>query len=110
MQLNIDCNYPKNISDDSSVKELNVKDVMAKDISPDYLTYLENTSENNFSQLFEVQDEYNLIYVCNKSEGDIPQISRESVERKAFSKKFNQLSNTFLSNVRKNANIKFFNK
>lgn len=109
-QLDVDCNNPENISNDSSVKELNVKDVMAKDISADYLKYLEDTSENNFSQLFEVDDEYNLIYVCNKSEEGSPLISRESVERRAFSKKFNQLSNTFLSNVRKSANIKFFNK
>ena len=109
-KLDVDCNNPENISNDSSVKELNVKDVMAKDISADYLKYLEDTSENNFSQLFEVDDEYNLIYVCNKSEEGSPLISRESVERRAFSKKFNQLSNTFLSNVRKSANIKFFNK
>ena len=37
-------------------------------------------------------------------------IPRDIVERQAFSKKFNQLSNTYISNIRKSANIKFFNK
>ena len=110
LKLNIDCNISQNVSNDNSVKELNIKDVKAMDISPGYLKFLEETSENNFSQLFEMDGEFNLIFVCNKSEEDLPLVSRESVERRAFSKKFNQLSNTFLSNVRKSANIKFFNK
>ena len=110
LKLDIDCNKTENISNNDLVKELNVKDVVAKDISPEYLKYIEETSKTSFSQLFELDGEYNLIYVCNKIENEVPSISRENVERRAFSKKFNQLSNTFLSNVRKSTNIKFFNK
>ena len=83
---------------------------MAKDISAEYSKYLEEKLINNFSEVFEIDGEYNLIFVCNKSDNVIPSISRENVERRAFSKKFNQLSNTFLSNIRKSTNIKFFNR
>tara|TARA_X000001036_G_scaffold299625_1_gene278733 strand:- start:649 stop:1851 length:1203 start_codon:yes stop_codon:yes gene_type:complete len=110
LKSDIDCNSSENISNNDSVKELNVKDVMAKDISAEYSKYLEETLINNFSEVFEIDGEYNLIFVCNKSDNVIPSISRENVERRAFSKKFNQLSNTFLSNIRKSTNIKFFNR
>ena len=37
-------------------------------------------------------------------------VNREKIETKIFSEKFNQLSNTYLTNLRKNINVKFFAK
>ena len=84
--------------------------MVAKDLSETFLSRIELTEVNNFTDIFDIDGEYNLLYLCKKKESDIGQISRESIERKAFSKKFNQLTNTYLSNIRKSTNIKFFNR
>ena len=92
------------------IKFLKIKDVFAKDLSSDFLKQIENTDEKKFTSIFQIEGEYNIIFLCNKNESEIKAVPRDIVERQAFSKKFNQLSNTFISNIRKSANIKFFNK
>ena len=92
------------------IKFLKIQDMIAKDISDSFLSQIEKTEENNFTNIFDLNGEFNLLFVCKKDESDLKHISRESIERQAFSKKFNQLTNTYLSNLRKSTNIKFFNK
>ena len=81
-----------------------------KDLSNLFRKQLDVSDEKSFTQVFELDGEYNLLYVCEKKVSESGGISREAIERRAFSKKFNQLSNTYLSNIRKSTNIKFFNK
>ena len=81
-----------------------------KDLSNLFRKQLDLSDQNSFTQVFEVDGEYNLLYVCEKKVSKSNVISREAIERRAFSKKFNQLTNTYLSNIRKSTNIKFFNK
>ena len=108
--IQIGCNKfdEKGLSKD--IKYLKIQDILAKDLSEDFLYQIKNTEENNFTSAFEVSGEYNILYICEKNESEMKAIPRDIVERQAFSKKFNQLSNTYISNIRKSANIKFFNK
>ena len=92
------------------IKVLKIEDIVAKDLSDVFLSQINITPEKQFTKIFNVDGEYNLLYICEKNDADIKPMSRDIVERRAFSKKFNQLSNTFISNIRKSANIKFFNK
>ena len=109
-KLNFDCNNVNNKNFNNEIKFLKIKDMVAKDLSETFLSRIELTEVNNFTDIFDLDGEYNLLYLCKKKEADIGKISRESIERKAFSKKFNQLTNTYLSNIRKSTNIKFFNR
>ena len=81
-----------------------------KDLSNLFRQQLSVSDQKSFTQVFELDGEYNLLYVCEKKVSKSNDITREAIERRAFSKKFNQLSNTYLSNIRKSTNIKFFNK
>ncbi len=105
-----DCNSFDKMELNEEIKFLDLKNILAKDMSKVFLEQIEVTKVNNFTEVFEVNNEYNILLICKKDESDVQPISREIVERRAFSKKFNQLSNTYLSNIRKSANIKFFNK
>ena len=108
--LETNCNNLNEMDLNDEIKFLEINDISAKDLSSVFLDQIETTPVNKFTKVFEIDGEYNLIFVCEKNDSQIKPISREIVERRAFSKKFNQLSNTYLSNIRKSTNIKFFNK
>ncbi len=107
---NISCNNIKESEIEEEIKFLKINDMASKDLSDLFLNQLDISKEKTFTDVFELDGEYNILYVCEKKESESINISRETVERKAFTKKFNQLTNTYLSNIRKSTNIKFFNK
>ena len=107
---NISCKNIKESEIDGEIKFLKFKDMALKDLSNLFRKQLDVSDEKSFTQVFELDGEYNLLYVCEKKVSKSNGISREAIERRAFSKKFNQLTNTYLSNIRKSTNIKFFNK
>ncbi len=107
---NINCKNTKNSKIEGEIKFLKFKDMALKDLSDSFRKQLDVSDEKSFTQVFEIDGEYNLLYVCERKALKSNDISREAIERRAFSKKFNQLTNTYLSNIRKSTNIKFFNK
>ena len=107
---NINCKNIKKSEIEGEIKFLKFKDMALKDLSNLFRKQLDISDEKSFTQVFELDGEYNLLYVCEKKVSKSNNISREAIERRAFSKKFNQLTNTYLSNIRKSTNIKFFNK
>ncbi len=107
---NITCENIKDSEIEEGIKFLKIKDMAAKDLSSLFLKQLDMSEEKNFTKVFELDGEHNILYLCEKKSSTSNSISREAIERTAFSKKFNQLSNTYLSNIRKSTNIKFFNK
>ena len=109
-KMSLGCNNIDENEINNEIKFLKIQDMIAKDLSDFFLNRIEVTSENSFTEIFELDGEYNLLFVCEKKKSESNGISRESIERRAFSKKFNQLTNTYLSNIRKSTNIKFFNK
>ena len=107
---NINCKNIEKSKIKGEIKFLKFKDMALKDLSNLFRKQLDVSDEKSFTQVFELDGEYNLLYVCEKKASKSNGISREAIERTAFSKKFNQLTNTYLSNIRKSTNIKFFNK
>ena len=107
---NISCKSINESEIEGEIKFLKIKDMALKDLSNLFRKQLNVSDEKSFTQIFELDGEYNLLYVCEKKVFKSNEISREAIERRAFSKKFNQLTNTYLSNIRKSTNIKFFNK
>ena len=107
---NISCKNIKESEIEGEIKFLKFKDMALKDLSNLFRKQLDVSDEKSFTQVFELDGEYNLLYVCEKKVSKSNGISREEIERRAFSKKFNQLTNTYLSNIRKSTNIKFFNE
>ena len=106
----ISCENIKESEIEEGIKFLKIKDMVSKDLSNLFLKQLDISEEKSFTEVFELNGEHNLLYVCEKKVSTSKGISREAIERRAFSKKFNQLTNTYLSNIRKSTNIKFFNK
>ena len=109
-ESDISCENIKESEIEDEIKFLKIKDMASKDLSDLFLKQLDNSEEKSFTEVFELDGEHNLLYVCDKKISTSDSISRETIERRAFSKKFNQLTNTYLSNIRKSTNIKFFNK
>ncbi len=109
-EKNISCENIKESEIEEEVKFLKIKDMAAKDLSNIFLDKLDISEEKSFTEVFELDGEQNLLYLCERKVSTSNNISREAIERQAFSKKFNQLTNTYLSNIRKSTNIKFFNK
>ncbi len=107
---NINCKNTKKSEIEGEIRFLKFKDMALKDLSDLFRKQLDISDEKSFTEVFELDGEYNLLYVCEKKASKSNGISREEIERSAFSKKFNQLTNTYLSNIRKSTNIKFFNK
>ncbi len=109
-ERDINCENIKESEIEDEIKFLKIKDMASKDLSDLFLKQLDISEEKSFTEVFELDGEHNLLYVCDKKISTSDSISRETIERRAFSKKFNQLTNTYLSNIRKSTNIKFFNK
>ena len=108
--LTFDCDKTDESEFIDEIKFLKIENILAKDLSDNFLSQIDMTSEKEFTQIFDVNGEYNKLFICKKNETNVKPISRDLVERRAFSKKFNQLSNTYITNIRKSANVKIFNK
>ena len=48
--------------------------------------------------------------LCKKEVDKKSAVSKIDIEKKIYTQKFNQMANTLISNLRKNTNVKFFNK
>ena len=72
--IKIGCNKfdEKGLSKD--IKYLKIQDILAKDLSEDFLYQIKNTEENNFTPAFEVSGEYNILYICEKNESEVTKI------------------------------------
>ena len=48
--------------------------------------------------------------LCKKVINNKSVISKTDIEKMIYTQKFNQMANTLISNLRKDTNVKFFNK
>ena len=52
-----------------------------------------------------------MVSLVNDKKNELNQVEqRNKIQNNLYAKKFNQLASTFIANLRKNANIKYFNK
>ena len=108
----------KNITCDSKEDNFNFEDISfvtlenirANEISEIFRDELRKTDVGFFTNVIEISGENNILLICDKLDKENQVVNREKIETKIFSEKFNQLSNTYLTNLRKNINVKFFTK
>ena len=116
--LNRDLNElkSKNITCESNEDEFNLEDISfvsienikANELLEIFHDELKKTDIGSFTDIIEISSENNILLVCDKFDKENQIVNREKIETKIFSEKFNQLANTYLTNLRKNINVKFF--
>lgn len=103
-------------SQDSFSKDINfdkINDILSNEMSIDFLKEIQKVNIGEMTKLIESNGEFSILLLCekNKTQDEKENVKiKEQIERKMFADKFQQLSNTYISNLRKNANIKFLNK
>ena len=106
----------KNITCESNEDEFNLEDISfvsienikANELLEIFHDELKKTDIGSFTDIIEISSENNILLVCDKFDKENQIVNREKIETKIFSEKFNQLANTYLTNLRKNINVKFF--
>ena len=62
------------------------------------------------TNLLEKEPEFMRLKLCKKEVDNKSAVSKTDIEKIIYTQKFNQMANTLISNLRKNTNVKFFNK
>ena len=104
-----------NCSDDKfnineKISAIKLTDVVANEMVNVYLEKLEKLENGKFSTVISHDNQFSVLKLCNKK-NELNQVEkRNKIQNNLYAKKFNQLASTFIANLRKNANIKYFNK
>ena len=96
------------INDD--ITAVKIEDIKASDMISVFLEKLETLEVQMFSSVIDYNNQFSVLKLCEKKNEETEQMKRNKIQSKLYSQKFNQLSNTYLANLRQNANIEFFNK
>ena len=105
---NIKCDFNEDLVDLDNISFVKLSNIKANEISDVFMEEIKKTPIDSFTNTIEISGENNVLLICDKSNKTNNLINREKIETKIFSEKFNQLSNTYLTNLRKNINVKFF--
>ena len=94
----------------NEISAIKLKDIVANEMVNVYLERLEKLEIGKFSTVIDYDNQFSVLKLCDKK-NEINQVEkRNNIQNNLYAKKFNQLASTFIANLRKNANIKFFNK
>ena len=94
----------------NEISAIKLKDIVANEMVNVYLERLEKLEIGKFSTVIDYDNQFSVLKLCDKK-NEINQVQkRNNIQNKLYAQKFNQLASTFIANLRKNANIKFFNK
>ena len=86
-------------------------EINSNDLSIMYLEKIRFTKEGEFTDIIENNGEFNRILLCKKTEGNMNLAEEKiKIETKLFNNRYNQLSRTFISNLKRSANIKYLNR
>ena len=104
-----------NCSDDKfnineKISAIKLTDVVANEMVNVYLEKLKKLEKGKFSTVISHDNQFSVLKLCDKK-NELNQVEqRNKIQNNLYAKKFNQLASTFIANLRKNANIKYFNK
>ena len=107
---NITCDSKEDNFNFEDISFVSLENIRANEISEIFRDELRKTDVGFFTNVIEISGENNILLICDKLDKENQVVNREKIETKIFSEKFNQLSNTYLTNLRKNINVKFFTK
>ena len=105
---NITCESNKDKFDLEDISFVLIENIKANELSEIFHDELKKTDIGFFTDIIEISGENNILLVCEKFDKENQIVNLEKIETKIFSEKFNQLANTYLTNLRKNINVKFF--
>ena len=105
---NITCESNEDDFNLENISFVSIENIKASELSEIFHDELKKTDIGFFTDIIGISGEDNILLVCNKFDKENQTVNREKIETKIFSEKFNQLSNTYLTNLRKNINVKFF--
>ena len=94
----------------NNISAIKLTDVVANEMVSVYLEKLEKLENGKFSTVISHDNKFSVLKLCDKK-NELNQVEqRNKIQNNLYTKKFNQLASTFIANLRKNANIKYFNK
>ena len=94
----------------NKISAIKLTDVVANEMVNVYLEKLEKLENGKFSTVISHDNQFSVLKLCDKK-NELNQVEqRNKIQNNLYAKKFNQLASTFIANLRKNANIKYFNK
>ena len=93
-----------------NISAIKLKDIVAGEMINVYLERLEKLEIGKFSNVIDHNNELSVLKLCDKKNEVTEKQKRNKIQSQLYAKKYNQLASTFISNLRKNANIKYFNK
>lgn len=87
-----------------------IENIFLKELSEKFLHAIQNTDAGQKTKIIDIDGEYTSLLICKKDQIKEKKVNRIEIENKIFYEKFHQLSNTYISNLRKNANVKILTK
>ena len=105
---NISCETKEDKLDLENISVVSIENIQANELLEIFHDQLKKTDIGFFTDIIEISGENTILLVCDKFDKENQIVNREKIETKIFSEKFNQLANTYLTNLRKNINVKFF--
>ena len=92
------------------ISAIKLTDVVANEMLNVYLEKLKKLEKGKFSTVISHDNQFSVLKLCDKK-NELNQVEqRNKIQNNLYAKKFNQLASTFIANLRKNANIRYFNK
>ncbi len=84
--------------------------ILLDEMSRIFRINLEILDEGEMTNILKNEAEFMRLKLCKKEVDKKSAVSKMDIEKKIYTQKFNQMANTLISNLRKNTNVKFFNK
>ncbi len=94
----------------NNVQLIKFENIKLEEMNKIFKENLEILDEGNMTNILKKEDEFMRLKLCNKEVDNKSVVSKTDIEKKIYTQKFNQMANTLISNLRKNTNVKFFNK
>ena len=105
ISCNMDAKTLKN-----NVELMKFENLMLEEMSKIFRENLEILKEGEVTIILKKDPEFMRLKLCKKEVDNKSVVSKIDIEKIIYTQKFNQMANTLISNLRKNTNIKFFNK
>ena len=94
----------------NNVELIKFEKILLEEMNKIFRNNLEILDEGEMTNILKKEDEFMRLKLCKKEVDNKSAVSKLDIEKKIYTQKFNQMANTLISNLRKNTNVKFFNK
>ena len=94
----------------NNVELIKFEKILFEEMNKIFRNNLEILDEGEMTNILKKETEFMRLKLCKKEVDKKSAVSKIDIEKKIYTQKFNQMANTLISNLRKNTNVKFFNK